>query len=638
MSISKRLLYTGLCGFFSMSMAYANPYTTFSNTISNSNLTQQLIDNKELTPEDWQLPQLTLAEKQQIIAATKTIFNELYVNYEQKKKEYHFDAREAANKLHPSMGSSELLRAVNTIYKNMHDYHTYYEYPVPARCVNGGFPIKVKLVYEQESQGKNQEKLIIVEKLTPTINSSLATIADQQQFKQLMPGDEIISISHLGVEGASSNTLTTREAIDALKKVTYGANPDATDLFAVEALFFRRGGFMQPPSGRFQLAVKKADTGNIQHYDFPWIASKAPMDICTKGENTLPQKTPPENIEKKIVEYKGKKFAVIRINAFVPQDTSSIHENYLEARKAIIKEVSDLRKFLINNREEVSGLIIDTRNGGGGYGVFPQLIANAFTKKYVSNFVSQPLITFKNRDTFKNLEFGRYFTRLGTDDPLVDDDNVIMTAPASATADAMDKILNIKQPSAIRYLEPASRFDEDENDALPPEYTARYKLKDTEYGTEGKFVIKEIFTQKPIALISNAICYSSCDIFTSLLKDYKIAKLFGETTHTGGGGANVVEWNSFAIPRPLDEAGNVGPVIPNAKVLPHQIRMRFAWNRIVRIYAEDQAKERYIEGVGVILPNLLKPTINDALNNGADAFGKIMDDMIENADSYPLNR
>ncbi len=640
----------------------------------------------EINASVWQLPTLTQAEKTDLIYSVQTVFNDFYIHGAQKKEDYGFDARQKANELSLDMSSETLLRNINSIYRNVNDYHTVFLYPVPARCVMGGFPMSVRFAYEeQEGTGNLKEKLVIAQKFSQMIDSTVATAADQMVYANLNPGDEILAISNLGLENGPTQTVSSIDAIRELEKVSMGANPDAAKTRAAQAFFSRNGAYMKPPSGRFELTVKSAKNRSVQTYSLPWITYQSTAEFCedvgntdkettqkqldnksnflkqTEGisheiQNQLKDKSSfeqtfksvynadktEENIVKSIVEYSGKKFAVVRINAFVPSAIeTSFDADYLEARQKIIEEVGGLRKFLLDNEGNIEGLIFDVRDNGGGYGSFPQLITNALTTEFVPNMDVQPLVSEKNRDTFHNLEFARFFNRLGTSDPLVDKNGVVLTAPISETANEMTALLTaVFDSNANVMLSPAPRFDEDENDELPPEYTAEYKKNDSVNGAPGKYAIKEIFTHKPIAVFTNSHCYSSCDIFASLMKDFGVAKMFGEAEHTGGGGANVVEWNKFAEPIVVDAKGTEATVVPNANVLPKNIRMRFAWNRIVRERAVDQENERYIEGGGVWIPkeNILKPTVRDVVTDGQDAFQTIMNDMIENRSTYPLNR
>ena len=109
-----------------------------------------------------------------------------------------------------------------------------------------------------------------------------------------------------------------------------------------------------------------------------------------------------ENIIPKIVSKNDIKYAVIRINSFMPCGDYDIY-NYIEARAKIHGEVNKLRDFILNNKNSIDGVIFDVRGNGGGYGSFPQLIANMFTNAFVKNMDASPLVSEANKNTFNNL-------------------------------------------------------------------------------------------------------------------------------------------------------------------------------------------------------------------------------------------
>lgn len=647
--------------------------TTSAQRLFSNEIKKDISLESMASEELWRLPELSQEEKQELIRSVQIVFNDFYVHRAQKKNDYGFDSQVEANKLSVDMSSEVLLKSINKIFNNVRDLHTGFRYPVPAQCVLGGFPLSVKLAYELNDQFQLEEKLVIEAKLAKRLKDTPSKSRyDEISFAVLKPGDEIIAISNLGLETVPvEKKFLAQEAIQELEKISRGSNEDASKTRAVQLFFSRSGAYMKPPSGRFNLTVKHASNNKVVTYNLPWILKKSASEACknmnvnehfdfetqsnlknviTKSKNRFEEETfkdlyrdandEEQNIVTSIIESNDhKKYALVHIKMFIPADVGEIDEDYLQARKKINDEVNALRNFVLAHRDEVEGLIFDVRENGGGYGVFPQLIANAFTTEFVSNLIVQPLVSKMNRDTFHNLEFSRFFKRFGTTDPLVDNSNKVLDAPISETANEMDHYLTSEYQGKDVILEPADRFDEDENDALPPLYTAEFKKFDTVESKTDQYTLKEIFTDKPIAVLTNSNCYSSCDIFVSIMKDYQIAKIIGETAHTGGGGANVVEWNNFAKQVEIDR-GVFSPIIPNGKKLPKDATMRFAWNRIVRVKALDQINERYIEGGGVVIDeeNVYKPSVKDVVTNDSVIFAKIMQDMELNTSSYRRNR
>ena len=628
--------------------------------LSHNNINDNLSTNKNskistnITSSNlkWQLPELSNEEKENLVVSVKTVFNDFYVNRLQKITDYNYDSLKEANKLNSNMSSDQLLRSTMAIFMNIKDLHTGFIYPMPARCIIGGFPLTVNLAYD--SSGKN-EKLIISNKLTNSPN--FGNESDNNNYKDLQLNDEIISISNLGIEGVSPNEIPVKQAIIELAKLTRGANEDAFKTRAVQKFFSRNGSYMKTPEGRFTLKIKKAIDGSIVEYSFPWQGYKSAADICNSNAKLNNAETfnlsnfsnnssfykinksnseesiesfysasnsnANSNITTKIIEHGDQKFAVVRINMFVPSGDYDSYD-YLAARVKINEEVNMLRSFISDNKDILDGIIFDVRGNGGGYGSFPQLIANMFTHQFVKNMDVKPLVSQTNSDTFYNLEMSRYYSRKGTSDEL--------NTPILNTVNEMEKFINGKFTSKdvekrTLLLNAADRYDGDENDALPPSYTK-----------ENTDILKAIYTEKPIAVLTNSNCYSACDVFTSLFKDYKIARIFGETKHTGGGGANVIEWKDFLIPVVIDERGSKSSIIPNGKPLPKGSEIRFAWNKIKRV--NNSKNEQYIEGNGVISDYIYKPTSYDILNNDESIFDKIMDDMAnyKNPKKFYLNR
>ena len=74
-------------------------------------------------------------------------------------------------------------------------------------------------------------------------------------------------------------------------------------------------------------------------------------------------------------------------------------------------------------------------------------------------------------------------------------------------------------------------------------------------------------------LVTDAQCYSACDIFAAGFQDHEIGPVLGVEANTGAGGANVVtheelrtEWTSGAL-----------------KQLPKGVQMRVALRRCLRV-------------------------------------------------------
>lgn len=111
--------------------------------------------------------------------------------------------------------------------------------------------------------------------------------------------------------------------------------------------------------------------------------------------------------------------------------------------------------------------------------------------------------------------------------------------------------------------------------------------------------------QGPVVLVTDAQCYSACDIFAAGFQDHEIGPVLGVEANTGAGGANVVthedlraEWTGGAL-----------------KQLPRGTQMRVSLRRCLRVGARFGQP---VEDLGVV-PNALHPlTKRDLLEENAD--------------------
>jgi hypothetical protein len=79
----------------------------------------------------------------------------------------------------------------------------------------------------------------------------------------------------------------------------------------------------------------------------------------------------------------------------------------------------------------------------------------------------------------------------------------------------------------------------------------------------------------PVVVLTDATCYSACDVFAAGMQDNGAATILGIHAATGAGGANVMEYETFQAIF-ADAAEN--PFVQ----LPHAQGMRVSWRQIVR--------------------------------------------------------
>lgn len=121
----------------------------------------------------------------------------------------------------------------------------------------------------------------------------------------------------------------------------------------------------------------------------------------------------------------------------------------------------------------------------------------------------------------------------------------------------------------------------------------------------------------PVALIIDALCYSTTDIFAAGFVDNEIGTLVGVSGNTGAGGANV--WTQQELRRTM---GN-DRESPYTQ-LPKGVGMRVAYRRSIRVGKD--AGGRPLEDLGVVpeARNRHFLTRDDLLNSNRDLISKVL--------------
>ena len=113
----------------------------------------------------------------------------------------------------------------------------------------------------------------------------------------------------------------------------------------------------------------------------------------------------------------------------------------------------------------------------------------------------------------------------------------------------------------------------------------------------------------PVVLITDAFCYSACDMFAGGFKDHEIGKIIGIDTATGAGGANVLGHGD------LREGWTGGPLKP----LPGGADMRVSLRRTLRVGARAGQP---VEDLGVKPDIDYEMTRDDLLHGNRDLLTK----------------
>jgi C-terminal processing protease CtpA/Prc len=107
----------------------------------------------------------------------------------------------------------------------------------------------------------------------------------------------------------------------------------------------------------------------------------------------------------------------------------------------------------------------------------------------------------------------------------------------------------------------------------------------------------------PVALITDALCYSATDIFAAGFQDNLVGPVIGINRNTGAGGANVWEWKDLK-----DWIGENSPV----KSLPKGSELRVSIRRLLRV---NQNEGMPLEDLGVVPNHKYDMTREDVLED-----------------------
>jgi hypothetical protein len=211
-----------------------------------------------------------------------------------------------------------------------------------------------------------------------------------------------------------------------------------------------------------------------------------------------------------------------------------------------------------------NGLIIDVRSNGGGNAVAGESLLQVLTPKPIEperfHFISTPL----------TLEFCKHNTSPGSASLGQWKDSIEQSVETGATHSQGFPLLPVEEYNRIGQCY---------------------------YG--------------PVVLITDALCYSTTDIFAAGFQDHKIGPILGTSENTGAGGANV--WPHQLL------SHYSWPGSPFSVELPQKISFRVAFRRSTRVGDMSGVP---LEDLGVIPDAIHHMTQNDQLKDNQDLIAR----------------
>jgi C-terminal processing protease CtpA/Prc len=244
-------------------------------------------------------------------------------------------------------------------------------------------------------------------------------------------------------------------------------------------------------------------------------------------------------------------FGYVRLATFAPEDEHVPPDTLIDM--AVNEFVRILRTL------PSSGLILDVRGNGGGYVNFGERILQTFSPRSI---VPEPF-------------------------HFVTSDLTLRLAGAEAWLKEWEESLEMALSTGAGFSQ-----------GFP--LTNPFKCNDIGQTYQG-----------PVVLITDALCYSTTDIFAAGFQDHALGTIIGVHGNTGAGGANV--WDHFDV---LERLGlNPNPFVK----LPRGASMRVAARRSTRVGMRSGVP---LEDLGVVPDERYFMTRNDLLQRNVDLIAR----------------
>jgi C-terminal processing protease CtpA/Prc len=491
-------------------------------------------------------PEAYTAKQRELVARQALMFiKNLYVHRELKIKDFGAGAdpvprledmvRRAAG-----MTDTEFHLAMQKIFIDLHDHHTNYMAPMPLRCSYGIAPLDFADVYEDGAlKVIVRSRTSILEKFAPEAEAA-------------KPGDELIAV----------NDKPINELLEDLKNWSGGANEDAMVAGAVMSLaFMPLAETPVPAADKIKYTLKRGSetiTINSQYFaalNLPGCVEEFTSEDSRKKTVTSDAFLRAENPHIRVY----KDLVAPSMAPFGDEDTLPVGKFYTiatpagklakfdletfvpEGRASADDVIHQVRTLLEKAQPTTDALIIDMRGNGGGLILLAEGLTQLFTPNQIETMPVRFLPNDLNLSMFLNSNQGH---------------------ENGWSQDTRDGIKNNARYTAPRVIT--------SNDAA------------NRYG--------QVWF-KPVVILTDANCYSACDLFAASMQDHAAATIIGTHETTGAGGANVMEYDIFRQIFDMASPAN-NPFLD----LPGKQGMRVSWRQTIRV---GKNKGALIEDSGV---------------------------------------
>lgn len=540
-------------------------------------------------------PNYTPEQKQTVVEQAEIVL-ETYVNRESKLL-FYGDKVDPLPRIRNLLDvatflpDADLHLEIGDIFESQRDLHLAYSYPAPYQCF-----VSLQLFNLTEVYSPTNIRKAVVSNI---INAAFLS----PNISQLSLGDEVVSIDGVNLEEAISQQIVEGA----------GANTFGGFYRALDKLTFRsHRSDRVPVNNSVNYTFKRATDGRHYEVNLPWIATANPACISSANLSISPLNSNSAQtteqalaapsimanerarqrqlVEASLAEYQVTANTIAPIPADPREnsilwdviETRSGQYGYLRIssmlpRVGIFEAYNIVGNLLMNELKDTKGLIIDVRGNAGGFVSYAEALIQMFTHQNVEAYGFRPLRSNLNDFIFTNFDYG-----------------------PEATANYAD-LLN------------------GNNTGL---YAKPWKLTD-------EFLTNRLSGQlyfKPVAVLTDAACYSACDLFTGLMQDFSDAEIWGSDLVTGAGGATVIDHGRTLVGLGLDQVPETG-----IQPLPGGQRMSLAWLQAVRT---GKNANRLIEDRGILADRRARPTISDIQGKTQSQLDRIINSLRYQASDY----
>jgi hypothetical protein len=446
------------------------------------------------------------------------------------------------------------------IFASTRDLHTMYLLPAPFKDQVAYLPFLIEQYFERNRGGRTEKFMV----------SRVVT-----EFYQSIPnaGPEVLSFEP-GVEVLYWNGVLIRRAIEINGETQAGSNPEARFARGLDNLTIRPLETSLPPDEAWVDLTYRSRSGSTLTLRQEWLVH------ATGSAGTTPLASRSSKKKRAAIDVKKTKINQMRQTLFAPREVR-VRSSMEQAFNAVIrtvdgrefgyirlfsfdvaepdKFVTEFVRVLQSDGFPQEGLIIDARSNGGGEIRAGERLLQLFTPRRITpelfEFINSPL----------NLEICRQ-------------------AP--------------KQWDLSRWAESIA-----EAVVTGATYSSGFPFDSEESCND----IGQVY-HGPVVLITDALSYSTTDIFAAGFQDNEIGDVLGTSDNTGAGGANLWWYKD------LINAFGKHPKSP-FKPLPRGADMLVAVRRSIRV---GRHAGRPLEEFGIVPDRRHYMTKRDVLESNDD--------------------